>query len=117
MAEGFANHYGSDVLLATSSGLSPVQTVIPETVAIMRDVGIDISRHVPMWYQPLAVSHYDLIVNLSAMRLPGKPPVALLEWKIEDPFRKPKEVYERVRAELEQRVMQLILQLRKNRKP
>ncbi|MEP6716526.1 MAG: hypothetical protein ABJC09_13230, partial [Terriglobia bacterium] len=34
MAEGLANHYGSDVLIATSAGLSPVTMVMPETVAI-----------------------------------------------------------------------------------
>ncbi|MDE3197028.1 MAG: arsenate reductase ArsC, partial [Acidobacteriota bacterium] len=49
MAEGFANHYGGDVLIATSSGISPVPAVIPETVAIMGELGIDISRHVPSW--------------------------------------------------------------------
>ena len=38
MAEGFANHYGGDVLIANSSGLSPVQLVAQETVAIMREV-------------------------------------------------------------------------------
>lgn len=116
MAEALANHYGSDVLIATSSGLSPVQTVIPETVAIMQDLGIDISRHVPSWYQPLSVSYYDLVVNISGMRLPGKAPENVIEWKIDDPYRKPKDVYERVRGELEQRVMQLILQLRKQAK-
>jgi protein-tyrosine-phosphatase len=115
MAEALANHYGSDVLFATSSGLSPVQTVVPETVEIMREIGIDVSGHVPSWYQPLAVSHYDLVVNISGMRLPGKAPKELLQWPVEDPFRRPKEVYERVRGDLENRVMQLILRLR--RKP
>ena len=116
MAEALANHYGSDVLIASSSGLSPVPSVIPETVAIMQDLGIDVSAHVPSWYQPLSISYYDLVVNISGMRLPGKAPQNLVEWKIDDPFRKPKDVYERVRGELEQRVMQLILQLRKQAK-
>ena len=34
MAEAFANHYGGDVLVATSSGVQPVQTIAPETVAM-----------------------------------------------------------------------------------
>ncbi|MDP9169382.1 MAG: hypothetical protein M3N54_02080 [Acidobacteriota bacterium] len=116
MAEGLANHYGSDVLIASSSGLSPMPGVAAETVAIMSEINIDVSRHVPMLYEPLAVSHYDLVVNMSGYKLPGKAPRELIEWRIEDPFQRPAEVYLRVREDLEQRVMQLILKLRKAQK-
>jgi protein-tyrosine-phosphatase len=116
MAEGLANHYGSDVLLAGSSGLSPMPSIAAETVTIMRDINIDVSRHVPMPYEPNALSYYDMVVNMSGFRLPGKAPKELIEWKIEDPFQQPPDVYVRVREELERRVMQLILRLRKQRK-
>jgi arsenate reductase len=112
MAEGFANHYGSDVLIATSAGVSPVQWVAQETVAIMREVNIDISSHKPAWYEPGKVNSYDLVVNMSGLQLPGKAPRELIEWTIEDPYKKTPEVYRRVRADLENKVMQLILRLR-----
>ena len=113
MAEGFANHYGSDVLIADSSGVSPVQVVMPETVAIMSEVNVDISRHVPMWYDAAKVDAYDVVVNMSGFKLPGKPPRELIEWAVEDPYRKPAAIYRRVRADLENKVMQLILKLRR----
>jgi protein-tyrosine-phosphatase len=116
MAEGFANHYGGDVLIANSSGISPVETVIPETVAIMSEVNIDISGHVPMWYEPPKASTYDVVVNMSGFRLPGKPPRELIEWAVEDPYRQPPAVYRRVRGDLENKVMQLILRLRTRRR-
>lgn len=116
MAEGFANHYGSDVLIATSAGLSPTQFIPPETVAIMADVNVDMSRHVPSRYEPLAVSYYDIVVNMSGFKLPGKQPKEVLDWKVEDPYKCAPEVYERVRQDLEHRVMQLILKLRKSQK-
>lgn len=116
MAEGFANHYGDDVLIANSSGVSPVQTVIPETVAIMNEVNIDISRHQPMWYDAARVAEYDVIVNMSGFRLPGRQPRELIEWVVEDPYRKPPAVYRKVRADLENKVMQLILRLRMRRR-
>jgi len=116
MAEGFANHYGADVLTANSSGLSPVQLVAQETVAIMREVNIDISNHAPMWYEPPKIDQYDVVVNMSGFRLPGKPPRELIEWAVEDPYQKPTAVYRRVRADLENKVMQLILKLRMRRK-
>src|SRR5258708_3813812 len=98
MAAAMANHYGSDVLFATSSGLSPVPSIVPETVEIMREINIDVSGHVPSWYQPLAPSPYDIVVNISGMRLPGKPPKELLEWPVDDPYRMSKEVYQQVRG-------------------
>jgi arsenate reductase len=115
MAEGFANHYGSDVLVATSAGLSPVQFIAPETVAIMREVNVDVSGHVPSWYEPRAAENYDIVVNISGMKLPGKVPGELIEWKIDDPYRQKPEVYRRVRGDLENKVMQLVLRLRAER--
>jgi arsenate reductase len=112
MAEGFANHYGSDVLIAASAGVSPVQFVAMETVAIMGEVNVDISGHVPAWYDPRNAEHHDLVVNMSGMRLPGKPPRELIEWTVEDPYKQSAEVYRRVRADIENKVMQLVLRLR-----
>jgi arsenate reductase len=116
MAEGFANHYGGDVLIAASAGLSPVPMIAPDTVEAMQEMGVDISKHIPTRYEPMAVSYYDIVVNISGFRLPGKPPKELIEWKVEDPFLQPREVYRRVRSDLENRVMQLILKLRKAQK-
>jgi len=116
MAEGFANKYGSDVLVARSSGLSPVLSVIPETVAIMEELNIDISGHVPMLYDPFLAGQYDLVINMSGFRLPGKPPRELIEWKVTDPYMNSAEVYRKVRDDLEERVMQLILRLRREQK-
>jgi arsenate reductase len=116
MAEALANHYGKDVLVATSSGIAPVKKIVPETIVIMEEIGIDVSGHVPAWYFPQSAAQYDLVVNISGMKLPGAAPASVIEWQVEDPYRKSKEVYQRVRGELERRVMQLILQLRKARK-
>jgi protein-tyrosine-phosphatase len=104
------------VLLASSSGLSPMPSIAPETVAIMREIDIDISKHVPTPYEPHAVSYYDMVVNMSGFKLPGKPPKDLIDWQIEDPFQRTPDVYLRVREDLERRVMQLILKLRKQSK-
>jgi arsenate reductase (thioredoxin) len=113
MAEAFANRYGSDILVATSAGLAPVEFVIPETVAIMGELGVDISTHVPMPYNPRSSSRYDIVVNMSGFRLPGEPPKEVLEWFVADPFRKSPDIYRMVRDEIQERVMALILQLRK----
>lgn len=112
MAEGFANRYGKDVLVALSSGLAPTATVPPETVAVMHERSVDLSEHVPQLYDPREAAECDLVVNLAGIKLTGLPPKKLMEWKVTDPFGESLETYRTVRDELEQRVMRLILDLR-----
>ncbi len=115
MAEGFANHYGSDVLVATSAGLSPMPGIVNSTVDAMEEMGVDISAHIPSWYEPALAAKYDIVVNMSGYRLPGTPPKQVLEWKVDDPYMKPTSSYRRARADIEHRVMQLILSLRRGK--
>ncbi len=115
MAEGFANFYGHDVLRASSAGLSPVPAIVQPTIDVMQEKNVDVSGHVPRLYDPRLAALADTVVNMSGYRLPGIPPKHLLEWKIRDPYRNTEEVYREVRDDLEHRVMQLILKLR--RKP
>lgn len=116
MAEGFANHYGSDVLTAKSAGLSPIPQVAPDTVRSMQELGIDISKHVPQYYDPLEAMQYDVVVNMSGFNLPGPRPRQVIEWNVKDPYMCPLDVYRTTRTDLEQRIMRLILELRKRLK-
>jgi arsenate reductase len=113
MAEGFANHYGADVLTAASAGLAPIPTVPPLTVVAMEELNVDVSNHVPRPYDPTQASGYDIVVNMSGFKLPGAPPKEVIEWRVADPHRAPLDTYRIVRNDLEQRVMRLILDLRK----
>jgi arsenate reductase len=113
MAEGFANHYGADVLQATSAGLAPMQSIPAPTVEAMNELNVDVSTHVPRLYDPFEVSDYDIVVNMSGFRLPGPQPKELIEWIVTDPIGAPMDTYRLTRSELEQRVMRLILDLRR----
>ncbi len=115
MAEGFANQYGADILIATSAGLSPMAQVVKATVEAMAEVSVDISGHIPSWYEPALAARYDIVVNMSGFRLPGKPARQVLEWNVEDPYMKPRSAYRRVRSDIERRVMELILNLRRGK--
>jgi arsenate reductase len=116
MAEGFANHYGSDVLRASSAGLSPVLNIVPETDAAMMDRNVDVSKHVPRPYDPRETGFTDIVVNMAGFRLPGPVPKELIEWDVSDPFGASMTVFRAVRDDLEQRVMNLILNLRRRSK-
>lgn len=113
MAEAFANHYGSDVLRASSSGLSPTQGIVAPTIAAMKEKNIDVSMHVPTLYDPVTAREFDLVVNLSGFNLPGSQELRSVEWDVPDPYGRPAAIYRRVRDDLEYRVMRLILDFRK----
>jgi protein-tyrosine-phosphatase len=116
MAEAFANHYGSDVLMALSSGLAPTQGVARNTVQVMEEVNVDVSNHVPCLYNPFEAAECDIVVNIAGYLLPGLPPKEVIEWEVNDPFGSSLESYRAARNDLEQRVMRLILSLRKQKK-
>jgi arsenate reductase len=113
MAEAFANLYGKDVLIATSSGLAPTEIVVEETIECMREKGVDLTEHYPKRYDPLASATYDLIVNLSGYDLPEPINAPVRNWLVRDPIGQSEEVYRDSRDSLERQVMQLILQLRR----
>jgi protein-tyrosine-phosphatase len=115
MAEGFANRYGNDVLIAASSGLAPTQIVAQETIDTMAEKNIDIRHHYPKKFDPLEGKDADLIVNMSGYVLPGKLTVPIEEWKVRDPFGESMEVYMESANDVEMRVMGLILRLRRER--
>jgi protein-tyrosine-phosphatase len=116
MAEAFANHYGSDVLEATSAGLSPTSRVTRDTVRAMAEKNVDVSGHVPRLFDPRETSKYDIVVNLSGIRLSGVASESLLEWKVADPYNSSFEKFQAARDDVERRVMKLILDLRRSQR-
>ncbi len=116
MAEGFANIYGRDVLSASSAGLAPTVLIDADTLRAMREKNIDISLQFPKRFDPLEALDCDLIVNMSGYDLPEPVKAPVREWRIRDPFRLRPEIYKQVCDEIENQVMQLILELRREAK-
>lgn len=115
MAEGFAVHYGGDVLIAESAGLAPAGVVVDETVRSMAEKNIDISGQ---YSKPLRVEQtgeYDLIVNMSGFGLPDGVRAPVAAWAVPDPIGQSDQVYEEVRDQIEELVLQLISEFRESR--
>lgn len=113
MAEGFARQYGADVLEAESAGLAPAPIVQPLTKQVMAAKNIDIDCQYPKDLSEVDLRMFHLVVNMSGMKLPTFFQVEVRDWNIEDPIGREEEFYIRVRDEIEQRVMQLILEFRR----
>lgn len=116
MAEGFARKYGADVIKAGSAGLSPADIVQPLTKKVMADKNINIDDQFPKDLASSGVSGYDLLINMSGVKLPGRIPIEVRDWKVDDPIGRTEDVYVRVRDEIEGLVMRLILELRRQEK-
>ena len=97
-----------------SAGLSPAPIVQLLTKKVMAEKGIDIGEHFPKDLGNVGVSGYDLLINMSGVRLPGRTPIAVREWKVQDPIGQSEEFYREVREQIEDLVMRLILELRRD---
>jgi arsenate reductase len=108
MAEGFAAHYGGDVLVAESAGLVPAGVVVDETVRSMAEKNIDISLQYSKALRVDQNGEYDLIVNMSGFGLPEAVRAPLVTWVVPDPIGQSDKVYAHVRDQIEELVLQLI---------
>ena len=113
MAEGFARHYGSDALIPASAGLAPAARVAPDTVRAMREKNIDLSEHFPKTLRQLARVKFDAVINMSGVPLGDGLKAPVEEWQVADPIGMDYEKHCQVRDEIEQRVMKLLIDLRR----
>lgn len=100
MAEGLARQILGDEADVSSAGSTP-GSVSPHAVAVMAEVGIDISSHYSKSVETIDLSKVDLVVTLCAEEVcPVLPvPVQRLHWPIPDPAGEgPGEPHQRFRA-------------------
>lgn len=114
MAEGFARHLGKGVINAASAGLSPTPTIAGDTIAAMAEVGINIEDQFPKEFDYRLASTYDIIVNMSGFDLPAMESALVTEWTVADPYYEEMSVFREVRDHIEQRVRELIEDIRQN---
>jgi arsenate reductase len=88
MAEGFARDLGKGLIEARSAGLMAAG-VHPRAIAVMREIGIDISRQRSREIDPDLLRTMDVVITLCGNAneaCPRTPPeVKRLHWPVEDP--------------------------------
>ena len=115
MAEGFARVLGSDCMVPASAGVFPAYAVAPDTIRAMDEKDIDLREHFPKAIRHLGRAKFDVVVNMSETFLPEEPGVRLLEWEVPDPIYMEYDDHCKVRDLIERRVMELVLEMRKER--
>jgi arsenate reductase len=120
MAEGFARHYGGDVLEVFSAGTQPT-ALHPLTVEVMREVGIDVSCHYAKGLSDVP-AEMDLVVTVCDQAAEACPLFAgtpeTRHWSLPDPaavegsLEARREVFRRVRDQIDELVRGLVAEVR-----
>lgn len=108
MAEGFAKHYGNDDIEVYSAGTHPSSEVNPDAIAVMKEVGIDISSHKPKTLDDIPFEMDVLIKMGCGVVCPFVPNKYEEDWGLEDPVGKPIEEFRKTRDIIEEKVKELI---------
>jgi len=115
MAEGFARHYGSDLLEIYSAGTHPASYISPDTIKVMAEKGIDISSHYPKNIKEIPTEVDVLITMGCEVECPYIPAKLRVNWGIDDPIGKPVEEYRKIRDIIEENVKHLISYIKNNK--
>ncbi len=116
MAEGFARTYGADVLISKRAGLAPAMSLAPLTHKVMLEKNIDLGDVYPK-SMDMVKGEYDLVINMSGQEMPKGIDAPVEEWTVHDPIGESEETFRRVRDQIEQRVMRLVLSMRTRKPP
>jgi len=114
MAEAFANMHGHEVIKAASAGSKPAGRVNDRAVRAMREAGYDLATHRSKSLEEIPNLDYGLVITMGCGD--ACPVVRARErrdWDIPDPKNMDEEAFNRVRDEIERRVLDLIAELQR----
>ncbi len=114
MAEGWAKHFGSDVLEVYSAGTHPSDKVNENAVEVMKEAGVDISSHFPKTLDDIPYEMDILIKMGCGVVCPFVPNNHEEDWGLDDPVGKPVEDFRKTRDIIREKVMELICKARNN---
>ena len=83
----------------------------------MDEKNIDLRDHFPKDLRHLERAEFDIVVNMSGSFLPGKVSGRIIDWEVPDPVFMEFPEHCEVRDDIERRVMNLILELRRTPRP
>ncbi|MFI7537292.1 arsenate reductase ArsC [Streptosporangium sp. NPDC049376] len=112
MALGFFEHLAGGRAVAWSGGSEFASEINPTAIAVMAEVGIDISKGFPKPWTEEIVQAADVVVTMgcgdACPIFPGK---RYEDWKVDDPMGKGPEWARPIRDEIERRVRVLLADL------
>jgi arsenate reductase len=97
---------------ALSAGTTPAETVHPEVVEVMRELGIDVSDRVPRKLTRELAERADVVVTMGCGdECPYVPGKRYVDWDLEDPKGRPLDEVRATRDDIARRVAALVEEL------
>jgi arsenate reductase (thioredoxin) len=96
---------------ARSAGAAPGVAVHPEVLEALREVGIDVSDHVPHKLDDDDVAWADVVVAACDGACPVVPGKRYVSWNLPDPMGRPLDEVRSIRDDITTRVEQLVREL------
>lgn len=112
MAAALLNHHGQGRVVVRSAGSAPAGSINPAVVAVMDELGLDLSREFPKPLTTEAVQASDVVITMgcgdACPVFPGK---RYLDWQLDDPAGQGIDAVRPIRDEIDRRVRVLLAEL------
>jgi arsenate reductase len=112
MAQGWLHHLAGDWIEVRSAGSEPAERINPSAIAVMAEVGIDITAEQPKILTVGAVRDSDAVITMgcgdTCPIFPGK---RYEDWDLPDPAGRSVEDVRPIRDEIRSRVQSLVDEL------
>ncbi|MDA3628267.1 arsenate reductase ArsC [Saccharopolyspora sp. WRP15-2] len=112
MAAALLQHRAQGNVTVRSAGSDPAETINPAVVAVMSELGIDLSREIPKKLTTDAVEAADVVITMgcgdACPVFPGK---RYLDWQLSDPAGQGVAAVREIRDEIDRRVQALLAEL------
>ena len=114
MSQAFAKIHGGNNVEAYSAGSKPSGIVNPKAIAAMKELGYDLSSHQSKSLEEVkADAPFDAVVTMGCGdACPWMPAKQFIDWQIPDPRNMNEDDFRKVRDLIEQKVKELIAQLK-----
>ena len=112
MAAGLLATLSGGKIEVLSAGSAPKDSINPQAVEVMKEIGIDIANEKPKILTPEAVVASDVVITMGCGdACPFYPGKRYEDWVLDDPAGKPIEVVRKIRDEIKMKVERLIQEL------
>lgn len=112
MAAALLDHHAAGRVVVRSAGSAPADTINPAVIAVMDEIGLDLSHEVPTTLTTGAVEAADVVITMGCGdACPVFPGRRYLDWDLPDPAGKPVEQVRPIRDEIDRRVRALLAEL------
>ncbi len=112
MAAGWLRHLAGDRVMVWSGGSEPAAQINPAAVAVMSEVGIDITAEFPQPWTDEIVRAADVVITMGCGdACPLYPATCYDDWELDDPAGQEIDAVRRIRDQIRDRVDTLLASL------